>query len=660
MENSRIHNFVSSCVSGQFRLLKDLLLLVFFVFVVITLIYVGLFHIFKSFGGLLYYVVIQCFLYSEPIEFLFNVTKTRHIIETPPEPIPFYYVYWKLLDEGMTHYGLARYAYWATFLIPLYFSYRLITSSRFIRRMIYRVKGVYVGESLIEGSKFVSGRIPSCQVEILSGGIFANTFVGYAFRISETILAMPLHVYNQARPDIMVSKGDFSVDITQAPMKEADSVSDLCYVSLEPRIFSQLSASIAKFPSGGVEQFVQISGKQGVSNGSLKKCSTSGLMEYSGSTYPGYSGAPYMVGSLVYGMHLGSSITVNIGVSHLVLQYDLRSLFAMTPVDYEGSWTYTSPPMLEGGDEDLMYRKKGWDEDRYTRVALAKDNLKPRLQMRDVMKPISRAANLQDSWAEEVEEAFGDFVSEASIQDIEFLEDWLNRRKEKLRVTRPVLIKGQGMEEELVEITSQPPVKSAVKVVEKCEFKEPETFREVHVLMKCMDDKIHDLEHQVEVLRDTVNGMSKLIQKDKDKQQAKMVQREMYHCTEEQCGKRYPTFFGILAHLKDGHQKTEEDILDMTKNSIIQKTMTYVPEGLLSDNTSDLVGNGLGFSKPSPSQRRKAHRLRKALRDSRQNNASQSSGQNPKNTASSNQILQTILDRLDKNSAGQGLVKSQS
>lgn len=71
---------------------------------------------------------------------------------------------------------------------------------------------------------------------------------------------------------------------------------------------------------------VQCAGQLGVSTGVLKKTRMLGMLGYCGSTVPGMSGAAYTSAGQLVGMHLGSMLAINTGVSIAVLMEELTCI----------------------------------------------------------------------------------------------------------------------------------------------------------------------------------------------------------------------------------------------------------------------------------------------------------------------------------------------
>nr|QED21511.1 hypothetical protein 2 [Mortimer virus] len=258
------------------------------------------------------------------------------------------------------------------------------------RRLIYKARGVYVYEGLVAGSTFLQSTGPDCQVKVYRANTFTFTFLGYGTRISETILAIPTHVFKTGNGKFMLQgirpgAGKISYEGNAIP---SQIQADMSYIPLTRQMFSVMGTAIAKVSKNEISgQMVSIAGPLGVSTGILNKHRSSfGLVTYSGSTEKGYSGAPYFIKNIIYGVHGGMAGETNIGTSAYLIKAEVSKLFRN-----EGSLAYSSPSNDDDRGEDLVAetrtrnkQPKYWDND---------------MMAKYVEERITHAADYEDTWA---------------------------------------------------------------------------------------------------------------------------------------------------------------------------------------------------------------------------------------------------------------------
>lgn len=192
------------------------------------------------------------------------------------------------------------------------------------RKIVYRCRGI-VGEAMVDGSYMLEGQsIPKFQVPLYRNELFTSTFIGYGLRVGN-YLALPLHVYAVSEGRLLAGK----VMIRGAFIKSRVA-NDLCYVNMTESDWSLIGASkISSYPEeiGKGSVMVSCCGRDGQSTGMLKRMTDCGMMEYMGSTKPGYSGAAYFVGTKVYGMHCGvHGERTNVGISIVAIRGEIEHL----------------------------------------------------------------------------------------------------------------------------------------------------------------------------------------------------------------------------------------------------------------------------------------------------------------------------------------------
>nr|UGO57132.1 MAG: hypothetical protein 2 [Riboviria sp.] len=185
-------------------------------------------------------------------------------------------------------------------------------------------------ESTRAGSEETKMGPAKCQALVgsLNGSDF--TVHGSAIRI-EDWLVMPAHVFHHA--DRCVVRGrQTCLDVTDIDYVELDT--DLIGLKMTPKQMSIIGLRNNPIQydiplSGSYVTIVGASGK-GTSGAISHDSRIFGRVTYTGTTLPGYSGAPYMSGSYVFGLHTSGGV-VNGGyaagyIAILLLQLDKRRL----------------------------------------------------------------------------------------------------------------------------------------------------------------------------------------------------------------------------------------------------------------------------------------------------------------------------------------------
>lgn len=169
----------------------------------------------------------------------------------------------------------------------------------------------YDNESVKPGSKLLGPKPAKCQVEITfpDGSPCAT---GFRYR-SDLLITAKHAVIEPGKYHIVGSSGIKHV-IDSNDFTRVQS-SDLVCALLPPNVWSVLGVAnglpVEKIDDG---MSVAVSSPQASSTGTLSSTDYIFHYEYTGSTLPGFSGAPYMQASRIAGMHLGAG-TLNIGLS---------------------------------------------------------------------------------------------------------------------------------------------------------------------------------------------------------------------------------------------------------------------------------------------------------------------------------------------------------
>lgn len=176
----------------------------------------------------------------------------------------------------------------------------------------------YLPESLVDGSPLQEMERPSCQVSV--GHLDNDVFRAYGCAIrlraaDKHWLLMPMHVWAPGSDVIHLAGKSSSIPFHKNRLPDPDSRprtvhlldTDIAVIEVSETEMSKLGVAIAKIlsrvpPNGAMASITGAHGKGSL--GVIQPDPTSfGCISYAGSTVGGFSGAAYMVGNLVAGMH---------------------------------------------------------------------------------------------------------------------------------------------------------------------------------------------------------------------------------------------------------------------------------------------------------------------------------------------------------------------
>ncbi|APG75772.1 hypothetical protein 1 [Hubei sobemo-like virus 30] len=192
------------------------------------------------------------------------------------------------------------------------------------RRIVQRLRGIQ-NEAMIDGSAFHAGEIPKFQIGIARSKLFVDVHVGFGIR-SKNFLITPRHVLEGVDLKEVLLVGPTGKVIVSLCPQPSRLVSDLTYTYIESAIWTKLGARSANLNNTPITTMVECCGKDGKSNGRIRKTNMFGLISYTGSTLPGMSGAAYVFNNQVQGIHKGAAGRYNLGVSSAVLAAELSKL----------------------------------------------------------------------------------------------------------------------------------------------------------------------------------------------------------------------------------------------------------------------------------------------------------------------------------------------
>lgn len=282
------------------------------------------------------------------------------------------------------------------------------------RRVSYAVRG-FKYESLQLGSEFVKGEIPSFQATVEKPGLLTKTFVGYAVRV-DMALCIPTHVLSQCGGTPLIGGTRIVTNWAQSL-----KLADVSYAILPESVFSELK--MRKPSIGKIEKSVlgTCAGRSGVSTGMLRRISTIGMVSYSGSTLPGYSGAAYASQNTLYGMHTGESgAMLNCGVSAMFLSVEIKGRWAI------GEGKKVMPvSWFSAGEEEAPVQEKRKDR------VIGQRGVWTDKQLFDYIGAAVAVAERGDAWFTEVEEEFGDYTKESADDGVDEVYSELNQKQKK-------------------------------------------------------------------------------------------------------------------------------------------------------------------------------------------------------------------------------------
>ncbi|APG75961.1 hypothetical protein 1 [Xingshan nematode virus 5] len=218
----------------------------------------------------------------------------------------------------------------------------------------YKVGGVYP-ETVVADSPLFKATGPPCQVLIGAGG----TVLGCGFRYEDALITA-YHTFQAAEgPFWMAGMPLREGEPEKVALPLPDSVEvlpDLAVVRVRRWPTGVKSARFARQHEG----YGRITGPlDQTSNGFIETGKMFGYVTYSGSTQGGFSGAPYMLGSHVAGIHLYGGVQ-NGGYSGPYLEKVLKPYLGKVP---ESSEDFVER-LARRGDR-LDYKKHPLREDRY-------------------------------------------------------------------------------------------------------------------------------------------------------------------------------------------------------------------------------------------------------------------------------------------------------
>lgn len=237
-----------------------------------------------------------------------------------------------------------------------------------VKRFVYKMQGIEY-EAMRPGSDFIESKVPNCQVSILRPGHLRHSHVGYGIRVTHSLMAVPTHVV-QGFDEIIV-RGPLN-SLAFRPNVIASRVhSDLSYIHIEASKWVKIGVPIAKLMTSLPGTFGRCYGPRGYSMGRLSKSKQINfMMVYEGSTEPGMSGSPYMIGDAVVGMHCGVLGDANSGVSAALMKSELLQLVSSEAV-HGGISSSAAADSANYFGNKVEAQVRAWDEKELDRAVKA-------------------------------------------------------------------------------------------------------------------------------------------------------------------------------------------------------------------------------------------------------------------------------------------------
>lgn len=171
-------------------------------------------------------------------------------------------------------------------------------------------------ESAQPGSPIVDTKDPKFQFMVTDATAGTPFVYGRGCRMMLNgldCLVTAAHVLSELPTDIGLRGPGGAIVVKRSDFKLLPNI-DIAYLPFVVETFGVLALAKAKTASPQQGQMACVSASGKGSFGILSEAPFFGRIYYTGSTTAGYSGAPYYLGNIVYGIHLGSAGSANFGV----------------------------------------------------------------------------------------------------------------------------------------------------------------------------------------------------------------------------------------------------------------------------------------------------------------------------------------------------------
>lgn len=225
-----------------------------------------------------------------------------------------------------------------------------------------------IAERMVKGSDLCNSVSPKFQVDVYvsRAGDPKLYYAGVAFR-TQNRLVTAMHVVSDAN-EIVVKNPQTEVVLTISPEAFVETHVDVTWAELSDVDWSKLGTAAARLAlTVPQQQWVQIIAQSKSTFGHLEEVDAMGMVKYTGSTISGFSGSPYHVNKLVYGIHVGAGTVDNFGFSASFLAALIRRYSKVGPVIHdEDSAEYLMGQFERFGMDSFQYEISPVDRDAYT------------------------------------------------------------------------------------------------------------------------------------------------------------------------------------------------------------------------------------------------------------------------------------------------------
>uniref|UniRef100_A0AB38ZK83 Serine protease n=1 Tax=Crocidura tanakae ribovirus 2 TaxID=3139557 RepID=A0AB38ZK83_9VIRU len=204
---------------------------------------------------------------------------------------------------------------------------------------------------------------PGFQVEVWTCNETDSTlyYRGVAFRVGK-FMTTAHHVVADATRVVLKAPNSNELEVKSDRFVETGC--DVTWIVLSDQDIGKLGIAAGKFavvaPKG---VWVKIAAMTKGTFGILNEHSAMGMVEYAGSTTRGFSGAPYHIGKIIYGMHVGAD-PKNVGFASSYIAMLHRQ--SMKPVLFpEDSVDYLIGQMDLHHQEEFIYERSPFDASEY-------------------------------------------------------------------------------------------------------------------------------------------------------------------------------------------------------------------------------------------------------------------------------------------------------
>lgn len=202
-------------------------------------------------------------------------------------------------------------------------------SQRKLKRITYRMRGIYIAESMMPGSSFSAGTLPKSQLAFCIPHGFSETHVGYGVRVKGVVVTAKHVLEPLLGKDILV-RTDQGAALWNVSYTVSTNFPDVAYCFIDDNILSKLGVTVATAIRGDLEApgIATMYGPLGKSSGVVRKNpSALGYLLYEGSTIGGMSGGGVWIGPHLVSIHHGVIGGVNSSTIMPFIMSEIRAFF---------------------------------------------------------------------------------------------------------------------------------------------------------------------------------------------------------------------------------------------------------------------------------------------------------------------------------------------